>query len=186
MTSSSLRRAVLGARPHQRDVAADVFLQQLVGIEQVVLVVLLEDVDARRLGQRAEVDRRGVHRRGDVHEPQIEAAAAAAGRSGRRGRARCRSCRPSRRARSDRRAWRCPGRGRAVRRPAALHSRKNRQHRQGSERQDRLVRAWERLLGRAGSSRIYPRTEPQDFLAAVGGPRSPRRLGLRISARPRR
>ena len=47
----------------------------LSGLEQVVLVVLLEDVDARRLGQRAEVNRGGVDRRGDVHEPQVERAA---------------------------------------------------------------------------------------------------------------
>ena len=65
------RRSALLPRAHERDVAADVLAQQLVGLEQVVLVVLLEDADARRLGERAEVHGRRIHRRGDVHEVQI-------------------------------------------------------------------------------------------------------------------
>ena len=69
------RLAVLRAPAHQDDVAADVLAQQLVGLEQVVLVVLLEHVHARRLGERPEVHRRRIHRRRDVHEPQVEAAA---------------------------------------------------------------------------------------------------------------
>ena len=66
------RRAVLLHRAHERDFAADVLSQQLVGLEEIVFVVLLEHAHARRLGQRAEVHRRGIHRRGDVHELQIE------------------------------------------------------------------------------------------------------------------
>ena len=69
-----MRAAVLD-EPHERDVAADVLAQQLVGLEQVVLVVLLEHVETRRLGQRSEVHRRRVDRGRDVHEPQVERAA---------------------------------------------------------------------------------------------------------------
>ena len=68
------RRSVLLHRAHERDVAADVLAQQLVGFEEIVFVVLLEDADARRLGQRSEVHRRRIHGRGDVHELQIELA----------------------------------------------------------------------------------------------------------------
>jgi hypothetical protein len=69
------RLAVLRAAAYQDDVAADVLAQQLVRFQQVVLVVLLEHAHARRLGQRTKMDGRRVDRRGDVHEPQIEAAA---------------------------------------------------------------------------------------------------------------
>jgi hypothetical protein len=44
------RRSTDGARSHQRDVLADVLLQQLLGFEQVVLVVLLDDGLTRLLG----------------------------------------------------------------------------------------------------------------------------------------
>jgi hypothetical protein len=69
------RLPVLRSPPHQRDVAADVLAQQLLRFEQVVLVILLEDADARWLGQRAEVNGRRIHGGRDVHEAQIEAAA---------------------------------------------------------------------------------------------------------------
>jgi hypothetical protein len=68
------RGPVLGPRPHQRDVAADVLAQQLLRLEQVVFVVLLRHGEPRRLGQRAEVDRRRVHGRGNVPELEIEPA----------------------------------------------------------------------------------------------------------------
>ena len=61
-------------RAHERDVAADILAQQLVGLEQVVLVVLLEHADARRLGQRSEVHRRRIDGRGNVHELEVEVA----------------------------------------------------------------------------------------------------------------
>src|SRR5678815_2497747 len=60
---------------YERDVAADVLAKQLVGFEQVVLIVLLEDVETSGLGQRADMHRRRVHRGCDVHEPQVERAA---------------------------------------------------------------------------------------------------------------
>jgi hypothetical protein len=69
------RLPVLRSPPHQRDVAADVLAQQLLRFEQVVLVILLEDADARWLGQRAEVNGRGIDGGRNVHEAQIEAAA---------------------------------------------------------------------------------------------------------------
>ena len=69
------RRAAFGRGPHQRHVAADVLAQQLLGLEQVVLVVLLEDADARRLAERSKMHRRRVHGGGDVHEMQIGRAA---------------------------------------------------------------------------------------------------------------
>jgi hypothetical protein len=59
---------------HQRDVAAHVLPQELLGLEQVVLVVLLEHAHARRLAERAEVDGRRVHGGGDVHELEVERA----------------------------------------------------------------------------------------------------------------
>ena len=65
-------RFVVGAaRPHQRDITADVLAQQLVRLEQVVLVVLLEHVHARRLAQRAEVHGCWIDGRGNVHEMQV-------------------------------------------------------------------------------------------------------------------
>ena len=69
------RRVPVLPRSDERDLAADVLAQQLLGLEQVVLVVLLEDADARRLGQRSEVHGRRIHGGGDVHEMQIGRAA---------------------------------------------------------------------------------------------------------------
>ena len=66
------RGAVLLDRSHERDVPADVLPEQLFGIEQVVLVVLLEDAEPRGLGQRSEVHGRRVDGGSDVHEPQVE------------------------------------------------------------------------------------------------------------------
>jgi hypothetical protein len=68
------RAAAFLSRAHQRHLAPDVFAQQLVGLQQVVLVVLLEHAYRSRLRQRAEVDSRRVHGGGDVHELQIEGA----------------------------------------------------------------------------------------------------------------
>ena len=68
-------RAVLLLHAHQRHVAADVLAQQLVGLEQVVLVVLLEHARARRLGERSEMNGRRIHGRRDVHEAQVADAA---------------------------------------------------------------------------------------------------------------
>src|SRR5262245_24517885 len=42
-------------RPYKRDFATDVLSKQLVGLEQVVLVVLFHDADPRGFGQRAEM-----------------------------------------------------------------------------------------------------------------------------------
>ena len=68
-------RPVLLPHAHERDVAADVLAEQLLGLEQVVLVVLLEDAQPRRLAERAEVDGGGIDGRRDVHEPQLGDAA---------------------------------------------------------------------------------------------------------------
>jgi len=69
-----LCRPVLLYAADERHLAADVLPKQLVWLEQVVLVVLLEHGDARWIAQRSEMHRRGVDRRRDVHEPQVEAA----------------------------------------------------------------------------------------------------------------
>ncbi len=62
-------------QPYQRDVTPDVLAEQLLRLEQVVFVVLFEDVEPRRLGQRAEVHGRRVDGGGNIHEPQIRHAA---------------------------------------------------------------------------------------------------------------
>ena len=67
-----LRRAGVGFRAHQRHLAAHVFLQQLLRVEQVVFVVLLDHAELRGIGERAEVHGRGIDGRGDVLEPQRE------------------------------------------------------------------------------------------------------------------
>ena len=69
-----LGRAVHLARAHERHVAADVLAQQLFGLQQIVFVVLLEHAHARRLAERAKMDGRRIHGRGDVHEAQVERA----------------------------------------------------------------------------------------------------------------
>ena len=58
-----------GLRPCR---TADILVQQLFRIEQVVLVVLLEDLQVGRLRERTEVNRRGIHGCGDIHEAEIE------------------------------------------------------------------------------------------------------------------
>ena len=67
-------RAVLGPPAHQPDFAADVFLQELHRVEEVVLIVLLEDAEPRGIGQRAQVHRGRVDGRGDVAHLEIEGA----------------------------------------------------------------------------------------------------------------
>ncbi len=66
---------VVHARADERDVAADVLLQQPLRVEQVELVVLFEDAEPRWLAERAEVHRRRVHRRRDVEKAQVDDAA---------------------------------------------------------------------------------------------------------------
>jgi hypothetical protein len=68
-------RIAVAAHPDQRHLAADVLAQQLFGLEQVVFVVLLEDVDARRLGERSKVNGGRVDGGSDVHEVEIGRAA---------------------------------------------------------------------------------------------------------------
>ena len=63
------------AAADERDFPADVLAQQLFRFEQVVLVVLLDDADSRRLGERPEVDGGGIDRRSDVDEVQVRFAA---------------------------------------------------------------------------------------------------------------
>src|SRR5687768_9011413 len=69
------RAAVVLPAANERYVAADVLAEQLVGLQQIVLVVLLEHADASGLGQRPEMNRRRVYRRRDIHELQIESPA---------------------------------------------------------------------------------------------------------------
>ena len=64
--------AVVHARADERDVAADVLLQQPLRVEQVELVVLFEDAEAGWLAERAEVDGGRVHRRRDVEKAQVD------------------------------------------------------------------------------------------------------------------
>ncbi len=65
------RRVSLVPRPHERHLPADILPQELLGLEKVVLVVLFDDADARRFGQRSKVHGRRIHRGRDVHEMQI-------------------------------------------------------------------------------------------------------------------
>src|SRR5439155_7637337 len=65
------RRALIPPCPHEGDVPTDILPQELLGLEQVVLVVLLEDPHARRRTQRPEMDGRWIHRGGDVHVMQV-------------------------------------------------------------------------------------------------------------------
>jgi hypothetical protein len=67
-----MRRAILLHGAHERHLATDVLSEQLVGLEEIVLVVLLQHTDTRRLGERSEMHRRRIDRRRDVHELQIE------------------------------------------------------------------------------------------------------------------
>ena len=65
------RGAAVLQQPHERNVAAHVLVQQLLGLEQVVFVILLEHADARGLAERAEMHRRRIHRRRNVHEAKV-------------------------------------------------------------------------------------------------------------------
>ena len=67
-------RPSLLTRPHERDLAADVLPEQLLGLEQIVFVVLFDDAERGRLGERAEVHGGGIDRGRDVHELQVELA----------------------------------------------------------------------------------------------------------------
>src|SRR5207302_900352 len=58
-------RAVALIEPH---LAADVLLHQLLARQEIVFVVLLEDLEPERVGQRLEVHGRGIDQRGHVHE----------------------------------------------------------------------------------------------------------------------
>src|SRR5207244_1477032 len=58
-------RAVALVEPH---LAADVLLHQLLARQEIVFVVLLEDLEPERVGQRLEVHGRGIDQRGHVHE----------------------------------------------------------------------------------------------------------------------
>ncbi len=68
------RRAVLHRRANQRHLAADVLLQQLLRIEQVVFVVLFEHRQAARLRERTQVHGGRIHGGGDVFEAQVQLA----------------------------------------------------------------------------------------------------------------
>ncbi len=49
-------------------------MEELRGLEQIVFVVLLDDAELFRIGERAEMDGRGIDGRGDVHELQTKSA----------------------------------------------------------------------------------------------------------------
>ena len=68
------RRAGVFFRAHERDFAADVFLEKLLRIEQIVFVILLDDVELRGVDERAEMNRGGIDGSGDVFEMQREQA----------------------------------------------------------------------------------------------------------------
>src|SRR5205807_3348748 len=65
-------RAVLLVRTYQRHFLADVFVEELRRLEQIVFIVLFDDAELIRLIQRTEMNRRGIHRGGDIHEFQAE------------------------------------------------------------------------------------------------------------------
>ena len=65
------RRVLAPPGPHERDVPADILPQELLGLEQVVLVVLFENPDTRRVAQRPEVNGRRIDRRSDVHVVKV-------------------------------------------------------------------------------------------------------------------
>ena len=50
-------------------------MKELRRLEQIVFIVLFDDAELIRLVQRAEMNRRGIHRGGDIHEFQAEGAA---------------------------------------------------------------------------------------------------------------
>ena len=154
MTVSSLRDATVMPHAHERDVAADVLAQQLVGLEQVVFVVLLEHADPPRLGERSEVHGRRIHRRRDVHEAQVEGAARNLDRAHVANEREIRVVDGQARARSDRPAWTCPN----------LRSEARRQPRQGC---DGSRRPRQRPRGPARSARNGRSSDAPWYRAAV-------------------
>ena len=56
------------------DFATDIFIENFIGVEQVVFVVLFEYAQFFGISNGAEVNRRGHHGRGDVHETELEIA----------------------------------------------------------------------------------------------------------------
>ena len=47
-------------------------MKEFCGLEEIVFVVLFDDAKLIGIGQRAEMNRRGIHGRGDVHKFQAE------------------------------------------------------------------------------------------------------------------
>ena len=56
------------------DFLADVFFKKPLGVEQIVLVILLENAQARRAGERPDLHAGGDDLGGHVHEPQFKGA----------------------------------------------------------------------------------------------------------------
>src|SRR3984957_277649 len=65
-------RARILFRADQGDFLADIFLQEFLGIEQIIFVVLLDHAQFGVVGQRTKVDRGRVDRRGHVFKAQRE------------------------------------------------------------------------------------------------------------------
>ena len=67
-----LRGAAVLIRADEGDFAADVFVEELGGLEEIVFVILLEDAELIGIGERAEVNGGGIDGGGDVHEFEAE------------------------------------------------------------------------------------------------------------------
>ncbi len=59
---------------NQRHLLADVFVEKFCGLEQIVFVVLLDDAELVRVGERAEMHGSRIDGGGDVHELQAKRA----------------------------------------------------------------------------------------------------------------
>ena len=64
----------VGVGVDERDLFADVFVEEFCGIEEIVFVILFEDVEFGGVGERAEVDGGGIDGGGDVFEFEAEVA----------------------------------------------------------------------------------------------------------------
>ena len=64
--------AVVLVGADEGDFLADVFVQELGGLEEIVFVVLFDDAELVGFGERAEMNGGGIHGGGDVHEFEAE------------------------------------------------------------------------------------------------------------------
>ena len=68
------RRAAVFFRAYERDFLADIFLEELLGIEEIEFVVLFDDIELRGIDERAEMNCGRIDGSGDVFEMKWEQA----------------------------------------------------------------------------------------------------------------